>query len=77
MAEPKATPGKPSTPPEPSRNDGRNDAPCVLCAEPIRDQEASRMHLASSPGDRTGSAHAKCIHERAIMGRVMRLTASD
>lgn len=77
MAEAKPTPGKPSSTPPPSRNDGSNDAPCVLCAEPIGQQEASRMHLASSPGERTGSAHAKCVHEKAMMGRAMRSLTSD
>lgn len=77
MAEPKATPGKPSSASPPSRNDGSNDAPCTMCGQPIADQEASRMHLASSPTERTGLAHAKCIHERAMMGRALRLTTSD
>lgn len=60
-----------SSPDEGANTDEINGDPCVMCGQPIGDQEASRMHFATNPSDRTGRAHAKCVHERAIVGRVM------
>jgi hypothetical protein len=59
------------SPDEPSRNEVRNDELCTLCHEPIGAASSGRMRLASAPGERTGRAHAKCIHERAMMRRAM------
>lgn len=56
----------------PSRNDRRNDEPCVFCGEPIGDEATSRVHVASRPGDRTGRVHAKCLHEKGVMAAAMR-----
>jgi hypothetical protein len=61
-----------SLPGAPSRDDSRDDTACGFCGDPISPGETSRHHIASSPTDRTGRVHEKCIHERAIVRAAMR-----
>lgn len=72
MDDAKRTPRNASSADAPSRNDARNDVRCGLCDKPITAQEASRLHIANSPHDRTYNAHAKCIHEKGMTARAMR-----
>lgn len=71
MAEAKPTPGKPPSAGGPSTTGGMTGEACVYCSEPIGEQEASRVHIANSPTDRTGRVHAKCLHERGMMRAAM------
>lgn len=61
----------------PSPNEGSSYAACALCGEPMADPTAGRLHIATSPRDRTYSAHAKCIHEKGMMTAAMRGSSSS
>lgn len=47
----------------PSRNDGRNDDPCLLCGDPLAPWSAQWCELVGPLERATGFAHARCVHE--------------
>jgi hypothetical protein len=57
-----------------SRNDSRDDTACGMCGEPITAGTPSKLHVASGPRDSSYLAHARCIHERAMVERALRLS---